>query len=355
MSQSPHGPHRLDAQQREEEASRDDATLQRVLRLVGPRPEVPAAAEAAARVAAEAAWEQTVRHHRQRARFRHAGVWLAAALVLVAIGLVFRARITPPPAASGPTIARVEVVAGPVQLTVDDHAQPLAAGAAVPAGAVIDSGSEGADEGGRGAVRLASGASLRLAPRSRVRLASARDLELLAGALYVDAEGAATVAVHTPHGVVTDIGTQFEVRLLAGEGSESVERIRVREGAILLQAQGERHEARAGSELRLTPDGTVERGTVAIHGSEWDWVLATAPAFDIEGESLRRFLDWLCHEGGWALHFAADDLAVQAEEIVLSGDAEGLLPREAADMVLAGSGLDYGLEDGVLTVRERVP
>ncbi len=317
----------------------DDATIRRLLRVVGPRPEVPADAMAAARAAAQAEWQRTVHTHARWKRYRHPGVWLAAATALVAVGLVYRSGLSPR------EVATFEVVADSVSVEPRESTGPVRAGEAVSTGALVDTG------GGRSALVLANGVSLRLDAGTQVRLRSESVLELVRGAVYVDSAGEATVEVRTSLGVVRDVGTQFEVRLL--DGGEGSLRVRVREGAVLLEQDGEIHEGRAGTELTVAADGTVARGSVAVYGGEWDWILAAAPAFQAEGRTLDEFLDWLCREGGWTLRYTDGELAVRAAAATLSGDTEGLTPLQAAQLWLPASGLEYRLEDGTLVVDTR--
>lgn len=325
----------------EDPPERDDATIRRVLRLVGPRPEVPAEAMAAARAAAEDEWRRTVRAHSRWKRARHPGVWLVAATALLAVGLVYRSGFSPR------DVATFEVVADSVSIEPRQTTGPVRPGEAVRAGARIDT------DGGRSALALAGGVSLRLDAGTEVQLRSESVLELLRGAVYVDSAGESSVEVRTSLGVVRDIGTQFEVRLL--DGGEGTLRVRVREGAVTLERDGEVHEARAGTELRLAPGGQVTRGTVAAYGDEWDWVLATAPAFQAEGRTLGEFLDWLCHEGGWTLRYADGDLADLAASATLSGDTESLTPLQAAQVWLQASGLEHRFEDGTFVVDSGSP
>ena len=335
MNQTPLGPRPL-----ADPPDRDDATIRRVLHVVGPRPEVPADALAAARDAARAEWRRTVNAQARRRRYRHPAVWLAAATLLLAAGLVYRSGFMPPR-----QVGTFAVVADALHVEPRDATGPVVPGESVRAGARIDTGD------GRGALVLASGVSLRLDTGTELRLRSASVLELVRGAVYVDSAGATSVEVRTSFGVVRDVGTQFEVRRL--DGGDAALRVRVREGAVTLARGGETHEGRAGTELQVTADGTVTRGDVAAHGEAWGWILATAPPFEAEGRTLDEFLGWLRREGGWTLRYADDELAVHAAGVTLSGDTVGLTPLEAAQLWLPASGLVYRLEDGILVVDTR--
>ncbi len=226
----------------------------------------------------------------------------------------------------------------------------LSAEEPIVAGAVIETQAAPSSIPSRAAIRMAGGPSIRLDIGTRVRVESSSALVLERGAVYVDSEGESAVEVRTTLGVVRDVGTQFEVRML-DEGSL---RVRVREGRIVLSRDEAAHEAGAGVELRMDGDGTLTRGTSSIYGSDWDWVLETAPVPDLAGRPLREVLDWVVREGGWTLQFADEDVEDLASTVtILQGDAEDLTPTEVASMVLKGSDLSYRLDEGELFVEAK--
>ncbi len=284
-----------------------------------------------------------------RTRARRVAGSVAVLLALAAAGFVLlRTWPGEPPAVAGSSVAVLELVRGSVGVlpaSAGGEASALLAldaGAAIHAGAVVETGSP-ATGSGRAAFRLAGGESMRLDAETRVRVTSSSAVELEQGAVYFDSEGAgdgAGVEVRTTLGLVRDIGTQFEVRLLEAATVESL-RVRVREGEVVLEHRGESHGAGAGVELAIDAGGTLRRGAVAIHGPDWDWVLETAPAPDIAGRPLPVFLDWVEREGGWTVRFTDVETAELAATTILHGDLEGLTLTEASSMVFQGSGLAY--------------
>jgi ferric-dicitrate binding protein FerR (iron transport regulator) len=208
------------------------------------------------------------------------------------------------------------------------------------------------DKPARLALRLTGGESVRLAADSKLTLASPLLLELELGAVYIDtgrrANEAAAVEILTPFGIVRDIGTQYEVRLTAGE--DAAVRVRVREGAVVVSHGEEVYRAAGGEELTLRRDGSIAIDTVEPHGSEWAWVLAAAPGLEIEGQTLRSYLDWVARETGWTVSFTDESLERSAATIILYGTIEGLNPEESLSVILPGSGLDYRVENGSLAI-----
>lgn len=275
----------------------EEEQVRHLLEEAGPRPEVPPEDLAKIKAAFRAEWEEHVR----RRRFPDPRVWLLAASVLLAVGLGW--WLWPSPSE--------------------------------PEARVVETGEKPS------ALRLEGGASLRLDAGSRVRLV-ASGVRLERGAVYVDSEGSGTVAVHTPFGTVTEIGTQFEVRLL-----ESAVRVRVREGAVQVVS----HRAEAGTELTLRADGSTIRSRIAAWGPEWSWVLKAAPPLRIEGLTLKEVLDRIARETGWTIRYEDPRIEASAGEIVVHGDVGHLAPDQALEVVLPGAGLEHEVAGGVLILK----
>ncbi len=288
----------------------EEEQVRRLLEEAGPRPEVPPEDLAKIKAAFRAEWQEHVRQRRSPDR----RLWLLAASILLVIGLGW--WLWPAPST---TVARVET-----------------SGETINAGAKLEAHEAPAT------FRLAGGSSLRLDAGSRVRLVSASEIRLESGAVYLDSEGTGTVAVHTPLGVVTELGTQFEVRLLG-----SAVRVRVREGAVRVES----HRADAGTELTLQADGSVTRSRIAAYGPLWNWVLKAAPPLQIEGLTLEEVLARVVRETGWTVRYEDPRVAASTGEIVVHGDVGHLAPDQALEVVLPGAGLDHRVVDGVLILK----
>lgn len=337
----------------------EEDEVRRLLESAGPRAEIPPDDLAQIKRAFRAEWQEHVRQRRAR-RFsawnRRQVLALAATLLLAAVGIGWWLRSLDAPGAATP-VARVESVTGVVTARSpreerETRAVRLTAGMEVLAGTELETG-------GHAALRLASGASLRLDAGSRVRLVTASEVDLARGAVYLDSggEGPGAVAVRTPLGLVREIGTQFEVRLLE---AGSALRVRVREGEVRIERGDASHPAVAGVELTLRADGTVTRQEVAGHGSPWNWVLEAAPPLEIEGKTLQEVLDQVARETGWTIRYADESLAASAGSIVVHGAIGHLTPDQALDVVLPGAGLRYEVVEGVLVIRsnqnsQRIP
>ncbi|HEX2445906.1 MAG TPA: FecR family protein [Vicinamibacterales bacterium] len=313
----------------------------RLLRLAG-QPTVPADERLVrVRTRVHAHWDAGVRRRLAR---RRAALWtgmLAAAAVLVMI--VSRiddgSAPTPAPAAA----AWVAMISGPPgdtrRVESSGRVLPLAVDGALHDGDTIETGAAG-----RVAMRFADGTSMRLDSSSRGRLAGMRAVDLSSGAVYVDTGGAAGLEIRTPFGIARDIGTQFEVRLVAARV-----RLRVRTGAVELSDRRRTVTGHAGTEILFSATEAESR-PFAPFGPEWQWTAEVAAPIDIEGLPLSTYLERLAREQGWSVQYADSSLARDARGIILHGSVAGLAPADALDVAIGTSGLRYLLENGRLVV-----
>lgn len=281
----------------------------------------------------------------QRARFRRTrNVFALAASVVLAVAIGW--WIKPGGPQTVPEIvASVTLIRG----AAASDGLALIRGGQLEAGAWVETSAQ-AGNAGRVAVRLPDGQSVRIDSDSRVRFDARSEMTLERGAVYVDTAGSSSgagVRISTPYGMVRDIGTQFEVRV--GETGASNLTVRVREGEVSLERQGETHSAHAGEELNLQGED-LGRTTVEPSAGAWDWVLSVTPAMDIEGASLTSYLEWVSRETGRELHFADQTLAESSATILVHGSIEGMTPEESLSVVLPGSGLGYQVENGSLLI-----
>ncbi|HET7925037.1 MAG TPA: FecR family protein [Rhodanobacteraceae bacterium] len=310
--------------------------LRQLFARAEPRPQPPASHTEEIRRAVLAEWDAVTgrRVWRKRAAFgavAAAALW--AAFVYVGGG--------PEPSVSTALVARVEQVQGVV--TTASGAR-LGAGSGVVAGARLDSGE------GQIALRLASGGSLRIAPRSRVVLVGGDEAELLAGVLYFDSEAqrASEFAVLTELGRVRDVGTQFLVRL----DDERLD-VGVREGLVNVTRGAISDTAAAGERLVATQASNgLRRDSIPTVGDDWEWAERLAPPFDINGRTLGEFLAWFEAQTGRTVVFA--DAAVERVKraAVLSGSVD-LPPMQKLSAVLAVNDLTYVLDGDRVVIEMR--
>ncbi|HEX2466077.1 MAG TPA: FecR family protein, partial [Thermoanaerobaculia bacterium] len=280
----------------------------RLLRAAGSREAPPPELEARARAAVEAQWRDRVAAKpTQRRGWTMVALPIAASLAIAAAVALWWTRMDAGSSGSMPApppVAAVALVRGDaISIAGDDPAtrRALAAGASLAAGSRIETRA-----GAVVALALDDETSVRIAPESSVVLAARGRLELERGQVYVDhrgersAEGmGAALEIHTELGVVTEVGTQFEVAVAGG-----TLRTRVREGVVAFTTGSERYLAAAGSELEWAAPSGAARRQIAPFADVWSWTLEAAPALDLQGWTLDRVLTWVTRETGRQVVFA---------------------------------------------------
>ncbi len=306
----------------------NDQDLERLLKSAGPRERPPTEVERAVRAELHAEWTAMLQSGRER-RNRRGAFALAAGLLAAAVGLWIAASGTGAPPAAVGTLA---VATGEVREKAGwlSGWRAMEGGDVVLAGRTLETGS-----GGRAAVALPGGASVRFDHGTRVALVDPETLRLERGTLYVDSgpgqPRVAKLRIETPTGSVRHVGTQYELRLL-----DAGVQLRVREGRVEFRSSdGAVEQGGSGEQLVIFGDGRVEREALPLHGPSWDWVAAAAPAIDLEGLTLSRFLAWAGRELGREVAYAPELSDADLAAVVVHGSTEGLTPSEALHAVLA--------------------
>jgi hypothetical protein len=329
-----------------------DERLGELIRSAGRRPAIPERDRAVLEDAARSAWRRMATAERGKRLRRRSAYALAASILIALAGAWWWMADGTPPIPE--EVAKVESASGRVASLPGNGPgtrTTLSAGSSILVGDALETGGVGEESAGLLALSWVHGQSVRLDAGTRLRIASLSRIELARGAIYVDSVSTVPaeeeLEILTPLGVVREIGTQYEVRVDVAAGTV---RVRVREGGVLVQHDGEALSAMSGGQLILHDDGSVSRDVVDPAGSDWLWVLEAAPALDIEGASLASFLEWAARETGLEVRYADEELARSASTILLHGSIEGLRPDQSIDLILQGSGLEHRVEDGAVLV-----
>jgi ferric-dicitrate binding protein FerR (iron transport regulator) len=223
------------------------------------------------------------------------------------------------------------------------------------AGDLVRAGDELMVGSGPVLIAIAGGGTLRIAARSAVDIMNSGEVRLEHGTIYVDMPPlpavSASLAVSTKAGVIEHVGTEFEVM-----SDASSVRIRVREGRIRLRgapdARGQVSvvSADAGTEVVATVGGPILQRPVATYGADWLWLAELAPGFEIEGQPLMTFLQWVSRELGRRLEFADAQARETATRTILHGTIRERSPLDALSNVLETTSLRYELRGDAILV-----
>ena len=318
--------------------------VEKLLHAAGPGPNIPEDGAEKIKELIRPAWqEQVATRSRQRSRLWISGFAAAAALIVAMIYLPTLQPEGPEPSTRPMTLASIN---GTIEVTAPGANVAFLtnrnAGAEIPRGSLVRTGS-----GDRAALWLTDHRSIRLDVDTELQLDSEASISLDAGAVYIDSQNGSNTAieVRTALGTATDIGTQFEVRLAHGTID-----VRVREGLVSLARDDEEFQIAQGVALSVDADGEVHTGSMTAYDPAWAWTQEVAPVFEIEGQTVLAFLDWVSSETGLSIGFASDELEQLAATTILHGSIEGLSPAEAPKAILPSARLGISEGSGALLV-----
>ncbi len=319
----------------------DSDLIELLLRRAGPRSEPPLEAYRQVFAAATAAFHDKTVRRRQRQRV----LWAAAAAVAVlAIALTFEWTR---PLTGRIELARVQRVIGLADEATGDTWRALGeTGTPLTTGMKLRT-----REGGRVALALSGGGSLRLAAETEVMLDAPGRLYVRQGTIYVDSgvrPGASRLEIVTPAGTARDIGTQFELQV-AG----SALRLRVREGSVSINRGGRSLTGGAGEQIAIDAQGGISRDVIEPDGAEWRWAESIAPTPDMDGKPAAELIAWVARETGRELRYVSPNAEQRAARVILHGNIRNLTPLAALEAMLATTDLEYTLRDDTMEIRTR--
>jgi ferric-dicitrate binding protein FerR (iron transport regulator) len=306
----------------------DEAGIEELLRQVGARDEPAADMMRVVEAAVHAEWRSMLQERRRKRVYMTAGV---AASAVLAIGTaMLGVRYLEPTTAI--QVAQITRIDGHLLVRPESQAaREITVAQSVSTGETIQT-----DDRSRAALRFGDGVSLRLDHDTIVKVASADELVLTAGALYIDsgvdsqAQSSQALTIVTDAGSVRHVGTQYQVRTHADEMEVSV-----REGRVVIANAAGTSSGVAGERIRVTPRGEIVRSTVPAHDPSWRWAAHTAPLFEINQRTFAAFADWVARETGRKVVYASADAQRTANQVTLRGSIAGLDPDTALSAVLS--------------------
>jgi ferric-dicitrate binding protein FerR (iron transport regulator) len=306
------------------ETKADEAGIEELLRHVGARDEPAADLMREVEAAVHAEWQSMLQERQRRRRFLAVGIAASALLAIgvAALGVRFLAPTVPI------QVAQITRIDGHLLVRPEaQDAREIAVAQRVSTGETIQT-----DDRSRAAMRFGDAVSLRLDRGTIVKVASADELVLTAGALYVDSQAHSPqeLTIRTDAGSVRHVGTQYQVRTHADEMEVSV-----REGRVVIANAAGTSSGVAGERIRVTPRGEIVRSTVPAHDPSWRWAAHTAPLFDINQHTFAAFAEWVARETGRKVVYASSDAQNAANQVTLRGSIAGLDPDTALSAVLS--------------------
>ncbi len=283
-----------------------DKDVRRLLELVGPRSEPPAALRERVHAHVLQTW-QDLPEHAPTERRPWAGYAIAASLVAALVGYFSFMQLTAP---GNTHVAEV------IHTTGAYTVRGSATGAKyIDAGSMVRTSGEG-----RLFVQMASGVTVRFDTETRATIHGQSEIWLFEGGLYIDADGAdQQMRVVAGDVDITDIGTLFEVRL----AEELV--VAVREGRVEIAFDVNSAQAHAsdgmGEVVTMRGLKEISREQVATTDLRWDWIHLSHPQYTPEGHTVFEFVRWAARESGRTLRFDTPLVEQQSRGSPLHGMA----------------------------------
>jgi ferric-dicitrate binding protein FerR (iron transport regulator) len=282
--------------------------VEALLEKAKPRPSPPEAVEQEIRAAVRAEWINTGAR-RQRRRLA-AGFAIAASVTLVLAVSILGVRQT--------GIAPVEVAS--IDRSVGTlHVQSDSAGAmesvdttSVLTGQVLTTGADSA-----AGLSWLGGGSLRVDSDSRIEFVAANEVFLHSGRIYFDSFASGPdndFSIHTTHGVVSHVGTQY---MTESDAASLV--VSVREGEVRVDGAFHDSTVHVGQRVQLSGSAQPSITNTSGAGGEWQWIEAVSPNISVDGMSVFDFLHWVGRETGHAVQFESASAEVLARGTQLRG------------------------------------
>jgi len=316
--------------------------LARLIAQAGPRRQPSVEMETRVRAAAHRAWQSSLR----RARYQQVGWLSAAAAVIIAVVIGSHARVSSNavPAAAATLMRSTGSVQIASQLNGKHVNRSYATDAVIYTGDEIDTGNNGAV-----LIALGNKANLRLADHTHVHWVSRTELELTAGALYVDSGShSVPLSIKTPYGTVSHLGTRYQVR-----SSNDALNVGVRDGIVEVKTATSSTRIGARQTFRLDAHGKVVRADAQAYGDEWAWVDELAPRFTIDNRNVAELLEWIATETGHTIRYRDAATRNAAVQTILHGASDSLSPAQALAAVMPTTDFSARYEQGQLVVQRR--
>jgi FecR-like protein len=322
--------------------------LETLLRHAAPRPVPPPQDEKSIREVLHAEWQTIIRRRQLRRRFRQ--VAIAASVLLISFAAINSIRIE--------NLAAIEVAAidksfGSIYLLGDrSELQQTSGLLTLAAGQTVVTG----EDAGIG-LALNAGGSLRIDEKTRVEFLSVNEIYLRSGRIYLDSDpsnlavGGSRLldprfAIHTDHGVVTHLGTQF----MTYTDTDRLA-VTVRDGKVRIDGKFYDETVIEGRQVIMIGSRRPTATNISGWGDAWYWIEKTVPTVDVDGRPVIDFLTWVSHETGLGLEFDSDIATQIAQRGTLRGtvDAE---PVDALGIWMLGEDLDWRIDDGTIHISE---
>jgi ferric-dicitrate binding protein FerR (iron transport regulator) len=287
--------------------ARSADAVEALLERAAPRPMPPGEVEQDIRAAVRAEW-MAIRSRRRR---RTTVGFAMAATVMLTLAISFTGLrqngVVPL------EVATIDRSVGTLYLQSDDSAQmEITDTSSIVAGQVMTTGVDSA-----AGLAWLGGGSLRIDSDTRVEFTADDELFLHSGRIYfdsADSDPGSALAIRSPHGVVSHVGTQFMT-----ESNAASLIVSVREGEVSIEGTYHDQAAYEGQRVQMIGSAQPSVTNTTGAGSDWQWIETVSPNISVDGLSVYDFLHWVGRETGHAVKFESVSAEILAKNTQLRG------------------------------------
>lgn len=328
-------------------ATRHADAVEALLERASPRLSPPGKDEQMIREAVLAEWQEVTGKRRRRGRVTRFAV---AATVLLGVAVSFNLMRTQGIAPA--QVAAINKSHGSIYVLGEQATMHR-----LPEMAVVTVGQTIKTDHDSGiGLAWGSGGSMRIAADTVIEFVAADEVYLHSGRIYFDSTPSQLIAaisggsspaklrIHTDHGTVTHLGTQY----MTYTASDVLE-VSVREGEVMIDGKYHDEKALAGQLLSIAGSSRATVLNIDRHGAAWSWIEETSPLVNTDGRSVDEFLNWVSRETGLQVIYPDETTRQTAMNTVLKGNVN-LKPSEALDFWLQGQDLKWKTDGGTINV-----
>jgi len=306
--------------------SLSEEQIEQLLRRIGDIPQPPGDMRERVKSQVESAWRDNVQEQQQTRKSY--SLFAAAATITLAITVGWLMTNDPLPQ---PVIASLDSPLESVMTSTDGDRWQVSANLDMQQGAYVRATDTAS-------LSLSNTLNIRMKPESVVYLSSTDEVRLISGEIYLDSYDKPkdeSFRVVTNFGIAEDIGTQFSVATSAAEWQ-----IQVREGLVQVKDDATHVQLTENQRLNITATNSVNQTTLPAHHESWQWAENSRPEYDIEGESVDQYLQWVARETGRDLQYSSNEARESAKTTLLHGSITGMTASKSVQAVLPATNFE---------------
>lgn len=320
--------------------SLSEEQIEQLLGRIGDIPQPPGDMRERVKSQVESAWRDNVQEQQQK--WQNYGLFAAAATITLAITVGWLMTSEPLPQ---PVIASLDSPLESVMTSTDGDRWQASANLDMQQGAYVRAMDTAS-------LSLTNTLNIRMKPESVVYLSSTDEVRLISGEIYLDSYEKPkdeSFRVVTNFGIAEDIGTQFSVATSAAGWQ-----IQVREGLVQVKDDATQVQLTESDRLNITATNRVSQSTLPAHHESWQWVENSRPVYDIEGESVDEYLQWVARETGRDLQYMSNVARESAKTTLLHGSITGMTASKSVQTVLPATNFELmPSRENVIIVNKR--